>query len=293
MVGSLYALMALGLTMTYATSRFPSFCHGDLMTIGAYVSVVLTGYVLDFVSATLIAIAVTAYINVLLYKFVFKPFIERMTRLLFLMVVSFAVGMIIRSVVAIIAQYYHMLNLKSLFIENVIFRFGGANITDLFFWIVPTTLVIVISFHLLITRTKLGKMMRAAVDNPDLALVRGIDIEKLTTLSYGIAGALAGVAGAFWSVYSYVYPEVGFVAFLMFFAASVLGGLTSFPGTIVGGYIVGFGENVIMDTLNIYLGVEAAYKPLVSFFIIIAILLVRPQGLAGLSLAGLWSRIRE
>jgi branched-chain amino acid transport system permease protein len=112
-------------------------------------------------------------------------------------------------------------------------------------------------------------------------------------LSWALAGAMGGVAGSFWSAYSNVFPEVGFLALLMFLSAAVIGGLTSFFGTIAGGYIIGFAENFMMDILNIYLGVDVAFKPIISFLAIALVLLLRPQGLAGISPSIEWFKLRR
>ena len=282
LVGSLYSLMALGLTLTYAASRFPNFAHGELITVGAYVSAVLTRF-FDLGTSTLIAALASTLVAIVMYRLVCSPLMKRVSRILILMVATFALGLVVRNVVAVLASYYHLMNMRSL-VTVVRFDFFGGLISNLFIWTLPITWAIVVGLHLFLNKTRLGKMMRASTDNPDLAVVCGIDTEKTTTMSWAVSGALAGIAGSLWSIYSFAFPEVGFSLLLVFFAASVVGGLTSFFGTIVGGYVIGFSENFLMDTLNINFGVDVAFKPLIAFVIIVAVLVIRPKGLADLSL---------
>lgn len=286
-VGSLYSLMALGLTMTYASSKFPSFCHASMITIGAYVSAILSRYT-NFGISVIVAVIFTSCFNGMIYKFIIIPFVRRAVGALSLMVISFAVGLIIRKTITIIAESFHWLHIKSMFVSKV-FQIYGVGISNLFVITVTAALVVMTVFELFIKKTKVGKKMRAAVSNSDLALVCGIDVEKTATLSWIIAGGMAGLAGALWSSFSYAYPDLGFLIFPMFFAASIIGGLTSLSGTIIGGYTIGFSENVIMEIIHNSFGISVLYKPLISFMIITIVLLIKPTGVAGISL----SKIRQ
>ena len=92
---------------------------------------------------------------------------------------------------------------------------------------------------------------------------------------------MAGVAGVLWGIYTSINPLMGWLAILSVFAATVLGGMTSFPGTILGAYVVGLSENLVMQLLNLWFGLDFSFKPAIPFIIIILVLLFRPQGLTG------------
>jgi branched-subunit amino acid ABC-type transport system permease component len=291
LLGSLYSLMALGLTMTYKTGRFPNFAHGELITIGAYTSAIFSRYV-DFTYASLIAALVSALTGGLMYILVCGPLLKRVGKILFLMVATFSLGLALRSLIALLADIYGVMNIKPLFVNRIIISINGIVINTLFIWSLLASWALVVSLHLFLIKTKLGKKMRAAANNPTLASIMGINTDRMATLSWIFAGMLAGVAGSFWGALSNVTPYVGWLALLTFFAASVVGGLTSFFGTIAGGYIIGFAENLLMDFLNISLGIDTAFKPLMPFMIIVIVLLLRPSGLAGISFQKALSMIR-
>ena len=120
--------------------------------------------------------------------------------------------------------------------------------------------------------------MRALADNFALARVIGIPVERVHDLTWLLVGGLAGVACALWGIYTWVNPTVCWLAILSVFAATVLGGMTSFPGTILGAYLVAFSENTVMQFLNSWFGLDFSFKPAIPFIIIILVLLVRPQG---------------
>jgi branched-chain amino acid transport system permease protein len=135
--------------------------------------------------------------------------------------------------------------------------------------------------------SNLGREMRALANNLVLARVIGISVERVYSLTWLVAGGLAGVAGALWGLYTFVNPLVGWLAILSVFAAVVVGGMTSFSGAILGAYLVGLCENTLMQILNSWFGLDFSFKPAAPFLMIILVLLFRPQGLTGLSL---WPR---
>jgi branched-subunit amino acid ABC-type transport system permease component len=147
---------------------------------------------------------------------------------------------------------------------------------------VPTSIGLVLALSWLLSATPLGREMRALANNLSLARVIGIRVERVKYLTWLIVGGLAGIAGALWGIYTSVNPLMGWFAILSVFAAAILGGLSSFPGTILGAYIVGLSENTLMQVLNHYTGLDFSFKPAIPFIIIILVLLLRPQGLTQL-----------
>ncbi len=239
--GSLYALMALGLTLTMAVIRLPNFAHAELITIGAY------------------------------------------TALLGMILASFAVGLILRYTIFLFVDGFDLFDKRILVPQEVLVRTPNLILTNIFFWSVPTAVVLMLILSLILNRTDLGRQMRALADNAILARVIGIPVERVHNLTWILTGGLAGVGGALWGIYTTVNPLTGWLTLLSVFAATVLGGMTSFIGTILGAFVVSFSENLLMQWLNFQFGLDFSFKPAIPFIIIILVLLFRPQGFARLS----------
>ncbi len=281
--GSLYTLMALGLTMSFSVTKIANFAHAELVTIGGYVTALLINWMGFGLSTSLIgAFVASAVVALAMDEGVFKPMIKRGSRPLFLLVASIGVGLLIRYLIYIYADINAIITIQGKASIELIGRFGRAGITTIHLWIFPITIASVLILHFLFHYTKPGKALRAMADNEDLARVSGVKIYTLRRLMWLLAGGITGLAGGLWSVYQVMTPETGWQALLTIFAASILGGLVSFWGTIAGGLIVGFAENFGIMLMNTYFGINTAYRPLISFAIIVVVFMIRPRGLAGI-----------
>ncbi|MDE2853564.1 MAG: branched-chain amino acid ABC transporter permease [Chloroflexota bacterium] len=278
-IGSLYALMALGITLTFSVIRLPNFAHAEFVTVGAFAALIvsLSGEVnpLIIMGAAFVVGALVALVS---HLAVFKPLEGRNVSLYTLILSSFAVGLIIRYILFMIADYFNLFDTRIRIPLQIIYREGALILTNIFAWVAPTSIVLVLLLTLLLNGTPLGREMRALANNIGLARVIGIPVERVKNYTWILVGGLAGVAGALWGLQTAVSPLMGWVAILSVFAAAILGGLSSFSGTILGAYVVAFSENTVMLFLNFNFGVDLAYKPAIPFFIIIVVLLIRPQG---------------
>ncbi|HMN27996.1 MAG TPA: branched-chain amino acid ABC transporter permease [Caldilineaceae bacterium] len=279
-VGSLYALMAVGLTLTLAVIKLPNFAHAELITVGAYTALVVSLYVagnplLVMVSAFLAA-ASTAW---LAHRIVYRPLARRRSSTYTLILASFATGLIVRYLLFLLADHYNLFDKRIAVAQTIWVQTTWLTLTNIFFWVVPTSIALVLALSLLLRFTPLGRQMRALADNFTLAKVIGIPVDRVHDLTWLLAGGLAGVAGALWGIQTFVDPLVGWLAILSVFAAVVLGGMTSFIGTILGAFVVGFAENTLMQLLNAWVGLDFSFKPIIPFVIIIIVLLIRPEGL--------------
>lgn len=280
-VGSLYALMAVGLTLTFAVTRLPNFAHAELITVGAYAALVLSLYVTD--SLPLLALAAfgaAALVAWLCHRMVYKPLAARKPPMYILILASFAVGMILRNLMFLFVDYYELFDKRIASPVSVLWQTPFFTINNIFGWVVPLALILVLGLSLLLNRTSLGRQMRALADNATLARIVAVPVNRVHDLTWLLAGGLAGVGGALWGLSTFVNPTTGWLAILSVFAATVLGGMTSFAGTILGAFLVAFSENTIMQLLNQWFGVPFSVKPAIPFVIIIIVLLVRPQGFA-------------
>ncbi len=281
--GSLYALMAIGLTLTFNVVRLPNFAHAELITIGAYAALLVSMGISTNVPVILLAAFIAAALAaVLSHRLVFRPLERKGSSIYTLMLASFAVGMIFRYILFLIVDTYSLFDKRIQVPVEIWIRSTPLILTNLFFWAVPTSIVLVLLLTLLLRGTGLGREMRALAGNFDLARVMGIRVERVKMLTWFLAGGLAGVAGALWALQTSVNPTMGWLVILSVVAATFLGGMTSFVGTIVAAYIVSFSENTLMQLLNYFLGVDFGFKPAIPFIIILAVLLFRPDGIAAL-----------
>jgi len=279
-VGSLYALMAVGLTLTLAVIRLPNFAHAEFITVGAYTALIVSTWLspnpLIVIAAALVVGSIVA---LLAHRLVFRPLAARNLSSYAMILASFALGLILRYCLFLLADRYDLFDKRIAVVQEIWLQTPWLTLTNIFFWVVPTGIGFVLLLTLLLSYTQLGRDMRALADNLTLARIIGIPVDRVHDLTWLIVGGLAGVAGALWGIYTFVDPLVGWLAILSVFAATVLGGMTSFPGAILGGYVVAFSENTIMQLLNQSVGLDFSFKPAIPFVIIVIVLLARPQGL--------------
>ena len=278
-IGSLYAIMALGITLTMSVIKLPNFAHAEYITVGTYTALIVSRFVttnpvIIFICAAVVG-AMTALASHIL---VFRSFEKQKSSIYIMLLASFAVGLIIRYILFIIADYYDLFDKRIAIPLQIWYRSEHVILPNVFFWAVSISIGLVIVLSLLLNFTPLGREMRALADNFDLARVMGIPVERVKWLTWLIVGSMAGVAGALWGIQSQVTPLIGWIAILSVFAAAILGGLSSFTGTILGAYVVALSENTIMQILNHTIGLDFSFKPAIPFLIIVIVLLIRPQG---------------
>lgn len=274
--------MAIGLTLTLAVIRLPNFAHAELITVGAYVALVASTWVTGNLLLTLgLCFIVSALVAIVCHKVVYQP-LEKVNSSIYTMILAtFALGLIVRYIIFILVDFYGLHDKRIQAPLEIWVQGNNIILTNIFFWVVPTAIVLIVALSLLLNYTSLGREMRALADNRSLALVIGIPVNRVFNMTWILVGGLAGVAGALWGIYTSINPLMGFLAILSVFAATILGGMTSFSGTILGAYIVGLSENFVMQLLNQWLGLDFSFKPAIPFIIIILVLLFRPQGLTG------------
>ncbi|MCB1883748.1 MAG: branched-chain amino acid ABC transporter permease [Geminicoccaceae bacterium] len=268
-LGSIVALGAVGVTLTFGILGFANFAHGDLMAFGAYVALVAyTWLALPLWLALPAAVAATVALALLVDALVFRRF--RTRRPIVLLISSFGVALILRSLIQIGFGPGTVLYSTRIQIAE---RFWGLRVKPDQIVIVALTLVLVVLLHLFLSRTRTGKAMRAMADNPTLARLSGIDTENVIRWTWAIGGALAAVAGVCLGLNSRLSPEMGWFLLLAVFAAAILGGIGRPYGAILGGYVVG----ICVEMSNLVLPAE--YSPVVPFALLVVMLIVRPTGL--------------
>lgn len=277
--GSLFTLMGIGLTMTFSVTRMINFAHAELVTLGAYATVVAVNMYGWGIGPALVASVLVGLVGaVAIDEAVYKPLTIRRAPDLYLMVASIGVSMVLRHLIYIFADVNNLLNVKARVLTQPVMFIGYGTVTDVHVYAVPGALLVAAGLHLFLTRTLTGKLMRAVADNVMLAQASAAPVMRIRRLAWAAAGAMAGLAGAVWAVYSPVTPSVGWGLLPRMFASSIIGGLVSFSGTFVGAYIVGFAENLGIFLTNYFFGTPLEYRGIITFAIVVVMLLWRPAG---------------
>ena len=291
-LGCIYALGAIGITLTFGILRFANFAHGEIMMTGAYVTwtlMAVTGALFGWVLHPLIAAIPSIFVMIILFMIIdrwfYKPFRNAPT--IKLVIASFGMMLVIRSLVQVVWGPNQITFVRGIAKPNNFIRelTGSIDMMILIpskhFLIMAGTLIIVIILGYLLTRTRIGKAMRAVSDSPDLALVTGIDVEVVIRATWIVGGACAVAAGVFLAMdIQMLETTMGFRMLLPMFAAAILGGIGKPYGAVMGGLVIGLAEELVSYP---WIGdsalISPGYKSGVAFAIMIVMLIVRPSGL--------------
>ncbi|AFK57361.1 branched-chain amino acid ABC transporter permease [Tistrella mobilis] len=268
-LGSIFALGAVGLSLVYAILRFPHFAHGDFMTLGAYISLAI---VTTFGVPPIIALPFGAAGAVLFAIAVDQTIYRRLrkTQPVILLISSVGTALILRALLQMIFGSETQVYQSGI---QMPVRFGDLRVKPAHFMIVGVAAGLVLALHLFLQKTRVGKAMRAMSDNRDLAQVTGISVDRIVIWTWAIGIALAATAGVLLGMDTRLHPTMGWNILLPVFAAAILGGIGSPYGAIAGGLVIGIVQE--WSTMVI----SPAYKPAVAFAIMVVMLLVRPTGL--------------
>lgn len=272
--GSIYALIAIGFTIIYRTVRFFHLAHGAVYTTGAYLAytfIILTG--INSLFSFILSIILTGILGIAIDRLVYYPLRQKNASNLIFLLASFGVFIFIQNLIQLVygAQ---ILTIRTGPVKEG-HHFLGAVITDIQITILLVSLILMILLWIFIQKTKLGKAMRAVSDDPIAANVVGINPEKIIMTSFVLGSALAGAAGILISFETNIEPTMGFNAILKGIIASIVGGIGSIPGAVLGGFFLGFAEN-----LGIW-KIQAGWKDAIAFGILIVFLLIKPWGILG------------
>ena len=275
--------------MTYRILNFANFSHGDIMSLGAFLALVslalLRGlgipdspfgplsFGLPMVLAFFIALSLTALAAIIIDRILYLRL--RRTGPIILLIAAVGMSFCLRNIIQFIwgpqPQYY----IKAIQIARKIPLLGIRIKPDEIFIIIVVALL-VIGLHFFLQKTKMGKAMRAASDNMELARVSGIDTEKVIMWTWAIAAALAAAGGILVGIEDkFITPDMGWQMLLPIFAAVILGGIGNPYGAMAGGMIIGLSGEISTAFIS------TAYKPAVAFIIMVIVLIIKPRGLFG------------
>jgi branched-chain amino acid transport system permease protein len=276
LVGGLYGLAAVGLSLVFGVTKFLNVAHGELLMFGGYASfLIFTLWGVDpFVSLPAVAVFLVL-IGLVLYKLLFSRMVKltEENKIKNTMLVGFGLSLILQNVA---------LRLWTADDKGITTAYSGEAFTILGvrFPIVRVAslvvaLVCLLALHLFLRRTYTGKAIRATVQDWEAATVMGIDIQRVYLLAFVIGAALAGVAGALVAVGYSIQPTMGLEWTLIALIVMVLGGLGSIMGTFVGGIVLG-----VTQSLTSY-WIGGSYREIVALLLFLVVLVLRPQGLFG------------
>lgn len=272
-LGSVYALIALGYTMVYGIIKLINFAHGDLYMMGAFIGYYLiNSFQLNFFVALILTMILTACLGVLIEFLAYRP-LRNSTKIAALITaigVSFFLeyGMV----------YLFGANTRAFpqALETVKYNLGPISVTNVQLTILGVSIFLMVALQFIVQKTKMGKAMRAVSVDSDAAQLMGINVNSTISFTFALGSALAGAAGVLIGLYyNSVEPLMGMAPGIKAFVAAVLGGIGIIPGAALGGFIIG-----LLETLAITIGLSS-YRDAVVYGILIVILLVRPAGILG------------
>lgn len=315
---SLFGLMALGLTLTYITTKVPNFAYGSFVTVGMYAS--YASYRLNGLTpyeSAPIAFLLGAVSAVAMYLGILRVLARRGSSLVSLMIATIAIDIAFIGIFGIYSDYlssrYGLDDTKLFYALRVDFTPTFVPLQFLYNLHMPLKVKIVLSgipgifvaapavlavvtlvLYLFLTQTKFGVALRASVENPNLAKVLGINVELVYVVAWFLAGGFAALSGSFYDLWLPGGTDAGSKLIVEIFSASVLGGLASIYGAVVGGLIVGATEILVTNGGVILFGDWVLdYQKGVPIAVMIVTLLVMPQGLASIKWRALPARIRH
>jgi branched-chain amino acid transport system permease protein len=273
-LGSLYALMALGLAIVYGILRLVNFAYGELVLVGGYTLLVIGAGPLPWLLAAAGAIGLAILASVLLERVAFRPVRHASPNTM--LVTSFAVSALLQNAAQLfISPRPRAVTLPKIFTEN--FVFNDLLISKINVITLVVCLALLGLLTLFLKRTLLGISLRAAADDFTMTRLLGVRANRVIATAFAISGCLAGVVSLFWvGRLGSVTPGIGLTPILIAFIATVIGGMESLLGAVVGGYLLG----LLTVGLQLLLPQELLdFRQAFTFFIVILVLLFRPQGL--------------
>ncbi len=269
-VGSIIALGAVGLTLTYGILRLSNFAHGDFLTLGAYLTLLVNSTGINIWLSMILAAVGTVAAMLLSEKLLWSRMRSiRATSTTFI-IISIGLALFLRNGIIFFwggsNQKYNVPVAQAL-------DFWGIKIPQVKLLVVVLAILVILVLHYLLQNTKIGKAMRAVADDIDLARVSGINVDQVVLWTWVIAGSLTSLGGSMLGLSEAVRPNMGWFLILPLFASVILGGIGNPYGAIAAAFIIGIVQEVSTPLLG------SQYKQGVALLIMILVLLIRPKGL--------------
>ncbi|WP_085993026.1 branched-chain amino acid ABC transporter permease [Oceanobacillus senegalensis] len=268
-VGSVYSLVALGLTLVYGILHIPNFAHGAIYMIGGYITLTMMVYAgFNYWVAIVVSIIVVGGLSVLMERLIFHPL--RNTISINSMIAAIGMLLFLEAFAQLVwgADYRQMPTPYS----QVVNLFG-ITFTVQRLLIIVAAIAVMALLYLFLKKTLIGRTIIAMSQNREGAFLVGINANKVAMLTFLLAGAMAAIAASLTSPINLVFPGMGHLVILKAFVIIIIGGMGSIPGAILGGYILGFSESIAATYIS------GDYKDIIAFVLLIIILSIRPNGI--------------
>jgi branched-chain amino acid transport system permease protein len=271
-------MIAVGYTMIYGVIQLINFAHGEIYMLGAFFAVTFITFLkLPFYTAFLFSMACCAVSGILLDIFAYRPL--RQSPRLAALITAIGMSIFLQNLAMIIwgsrpKPFPHYAIPE--YFEKTAVTFSGVTLSWFHIFIFSVTIIMMVGLNLIIQKTKWGKAMRAIAQNKTMASLSGINVNRVISYTFALAGSLGGAAGIMvGAYYNSIYPTMGYVAGVKAFAAAVLGGIGSVPGAMLGGVILGVAEAFGSGYLS------SLYRDGISYGVMIIVIILIPAGLFG------------
>ncbi len=297
-LGGMYALIALGYTLVYGIMLMINFAHSEMLMAGAYVGLFTLKFLTDdtwpvpaidplreylnsggFATVLLLLIVffvsmvAVGFLGVLIERLAYRPL--RHAPRLAPLISAIGVSIFLQNVVLLFIDS-KALPFPSVIPVQTVFSIGGAKINTMQVLIISTSLILLVALDTFVSRSKVGKAMRATSQDRDAAGLMGIDINRVIAIAFFIGPALGAVAGIFNGMYyGAIRYDMGFIPGMKSFTAAVLGGIGNLRGAMLGGFVLGIVESLAAGYIS------SGYKDVIAFVVLIVVLIFRPGGLLG------------
>lgn len=275
-LGGLYALIAIGYTMVYGILRLINFAHGDIFMMGAYMAFYgISLFTLPWYVSFLLTIPLVAILGMGVERVAYRPL--RDAPRISALISAIGVSLLLENVgIVVFGGRPKAFPRPPLFAQE--WNWGGVRILSLTFFIIVISLVLLVGLFYLVYKTKTGRAMRAVAWDFEVAKLMGININQVISLTFVIGSVLAAAGAIMWSMkFPQLLPLMGVIPGLKCFIAAILGGIGSIPGAMLGGFLLGVGEIMIVAFFPELAGFKYAF----AYLALILILLVKPTGLLG------------
>jgi branched-chain amino acid transport system permease protein len=273
-VGALYGLLALSVSLIYASLDIVHFAQGEIFTMGAFFGWVFFTNNIPFIPSMILAVLCTSIFAVIMQRVIYKPILKMTSgfsvRGLTFIVAGFGMSVILQNIYWLIfgavsknygADFGQMINI------------GNMSMKPIYFIVLGVATFLMLGIHLMFKKTKIGLGMKAISYNKEIASLMGIDVDKVTSIAFGLAGAMSAIAGVLSAQIIFVRYNMAAVMLLKAFSASVIGGLGNVYGAMLGGLVIGVIETVGGSVLG------TQYKDIIGFAMMIIVLMIKPNGI--------------
>lgn len=269
-LGSIIALASIGLTLTYGILGLSNFAHGDLITLGAYLTLLVNSLGINILISVVIAAFGTVSFILLSEKFLWSRMRCIQAKSTTFIIISIGLALLLRnSIIFIWGGGNKNYNLP----VTPAFKILGLNIPQNQLLVLILTVAAILALNYLLKNTKIGKAMRAVADDINLARISGINVDKVIIWTWVIIGSITSLSGSMYGLITTIRPNMGWFLILPLFASVILGGIGNPYGAVAGAFIIG----TVQEISTPWLGSQ--YKQAVALAIMIAVLLIRPKGL--------------